>query len=101
LTVFEPVTNLLPVTVSVAVALVPDAINVAVPKVTVPAVKVTLPVGAVAPPAGLIVAVMTVLPVEVMLVGLPETLVVVATTTGAVTVTVVVAVDPVKGLFPA
>jgi hypothetical protein len=94
-------TNLLPVTVNVAVAVVPDAINVAVPKVTVPAVKVTLPVGAVLPPAGLMVAVMTVLPVEAMLAELAETLVAVDTTTGAVMATAVVAVDPVKGLFPA
>ena len=82
-------------TVSVAVALDPDAVKLAEPRFLFPRVKVTVPVGAIVPVTGVTVAVRT---GEALALELVETVVVVAT--GAVTVTVVVAVEPVKLELP-
>jgi len=97
--VLLPVASALPATVNVAVALLPDAVNVPVPSDLVPKVKVTVPVGAVVPLAGFTVAVITVLAVEAMPAGLAEAVVVVATA-GTVTVTAVVPVEAVNPVTP-
>jgi hypothetical protein len=86
-----PIESLLPLRVSTAVAVEPDAASVAVPREAVPAVNVTLPVGAVLPLAGFTVAVNCVVAVDAMVRGLAASVVAVATA-GAVTVTVVDAV---------
>jgi hypothetical protein len=94
-----PVASALPATVNVATPFEPDAVNVPVPRDVVPDEKVTVPVGAFVPLAGLTVAVISVLAVELMLVGLAETVVVVATD-AAVTVTVAVPLELVKVVLP-
>ena len=90
-----PVASPLPDTVREALPL--D--RLAVPRVLVPRRKVTEPAGKVVPLTGWTEAVITVLPFVVMLAGLAETVVVVATA-GAVTVTEVDALEPVKAELP-
>jgi hypothetical protein len=93
---FEPVARLEPLTASTAV---PEVNRAALPSEVEPAVNVTVPVGVVLPDAGFTVAVNWVEPVDAILVGLPETVVVVAAG-GAVTTTVSDAVEPTNPLAP-
>ena len=95
--VLLPVASELPLTVNVATPLLPEAARVPAPSVLFPRVKVTVPLGAVVPLDGFTVAVSVVLAVLAILVGLAETVVVVATA-GTVTVTVAVPLDAVKEL---
>ena len=90
-----PIARALPETFSVATPL--D--NVPVPNDLVPRENVTVPVGVWVPLAGLTVAVIVVLAAEVMLAGLAETVVEVATTV-TVTVTVVVPLELVNAMLP-
>jgi hypothetical protein len=82
-----PIESLLPLTVSTAVAVEPEAVSVVVPNEVLPAVNVTLPAGAVVPLAAFTVAVNCVVPVAAKLAGLAAAVVVVATA-GPTTVTV-------------
>jgi len=93
--VLAPEARLLPFTASVALPFAPEAVSGDVPSTVVPAANVTLPVGAAVPLAGLTVAVNCVVAVDEMLAGFANTAVVVATG-GGVTVTLTVAVEPVK-----
>jgi hypothetical protein len=95
--VLLPAARLLPLTVSAAV---PPADRVAVPREVVPSANAILPVGVAVPDAGFTVAVTCVVAPWLMLEGLAVTAVVVPTS-GEVTFTVTVAVEPAKLLFPA
>lgn len=86
--VFDPKVRALPLTVSVAA----DPETAAEPRFVLPLVNTTVPAGEALPLAGFMVAVKTVLAVELKLVGLADTVVVVATG-GGVTVTVTVPVE--------
>jgi hypothetical protein len=95
--VLLPAARLLPLTVSAAV---PAADRVAVPREVVPRANTTLPAGAAVPDAGFTVAVSCVVAPEPMLAGLAVTAVVVPAS-GETTLTVTVAAEPAKLLFPA
>lgn len=90
-----PVANLAPETLSVAVAVTPEAARVAVPSEVLPTEKMIMPLGTALPLAGVAVAVSCAVSAAVMLAGFAVTVVLVAS--GApVTVTVVEAVEVLK-----
>jgi len=95
-----PAARALPFTFSTAVAFNPDVVNVAEPSEAFPRVKVTLPVGAALPDAGVTVAVSWVEPLAPMLAAPAVAISVVATFTGAVTVTAADPIDPPNAVVP-
>lgn len=82
-----PAARLVPLTVSVPVALVPETVSVAVPRDAPPAVNETVPDGAAVPLAAFTLAVRTIEALWAMLAGLAATVSVVDTA-AAVTITV-------------
>ena len=92
----EPTCRDVPATVMLAVPL----LSAAEPSDVDPEVKVTIPVGVVVPDAGRTVAVNTVEAFCAKLARLAETVVLVATLVAAVTVTLVVPIDPVNDEDP-
>lgn len=88
-----PTARALPFTVSTATGVPVVAVKATEPRIVVPRVNLTLPVGAADPLAAFMVAVNCVVAVEAMVVGFAVTVVVVLTTGGGVTETVVVPVE--------
>jgi hypothetical protein len=87
--------------VSVAIRVDPETLKVPDPSAVVPEVKVTVPPGAALPLAGTMLAVTTVFPVGLMLVGAADTVVVVATApAGEVRVTATVVAELEKPAAP-
>jgi len=93
-----PTLNLLPATLNTAAAVLPVAVNRALPSEVFPIANVTLPAGAELPLAALTVAVNWVVALCAMAAGLAVSAVVVATA-GAVTTTVTEPVDAAKLLL--
>jgi hypothetical protein len=97
--VLTPAARALPFTVTLPVAVVPEATSVADPSERLPDVKVMLPEGATPPLAAFTVAVNWVVAVGAMLAA-PAAIAVVVTTAGAVNATVTEPVDAAKPMTP-